>query len=452
MTLPPSSDARGAPRARAAAEAIVRRLCRGYRGNLAIRLWNGVTLRHGAAAPDCTVVIHDPRPLYEAALRRDPLRLADGYFAGALDIEGDIYVALGLRHHFEALRLTLGQKAALLKDLLIVATAAGGRAPRDGDPRRMERSVRRRLKGFNSRRDNRAAIAFHYDVSNDFYRLWLDEDMVYSCAYFEEPDADLDRAQRGKLEHICRKLRLRPGERLLDIGCGWGALVCWAARRHGVQAHGVTLSRRQYEYALERIRRENLADRVSVELCDYRDIAGAERFDKIASVGMVEHVGLGNLPLYFRAAHRLLKPGGLLLNHGITHDEEGWRPTLATRFINRYVFPDGELDTVSNMQRVIERTGFEIHDVEALRPHYALTLRHWVRRLEQRRREALRHVPESAYRVWRLYMAACALEFEAGGTGVYQILASRRSRGAYPLPLTRRDLYAPASPLPDAAG
>lgn len=436
----PQSTSQIMPRTQAAANAILARLLRGYDGNFAIRLWNGDTVSHGAYPPKCTLILHDPRPLYDAALLRDPLRLVDAYFRGLIDIEGDIYAALGLRRHFESLKLSLVDKAALLKNMLAYA-AAGCNTRAETASRIMHRSTRRRLSGANTRRDNRSAIAFHYDVSNEFYRLWLDENLVYSCAYFETPDDDLDRAQRNKLELICRKLRLTAGERLLDIGCGWGALVCWAAKYHGVKAHGITLSQRQCEFANDRIRRENLSDRVTVALCDYRDMSGTATFDKIVSVGMFEHVGLGNLPAYFGIVRNLLKPAGLFLNHGITSDEEGWPDTLSTRFINRYVFPDGELDTVSNVQRVMEHSGFEIHDVEGLRPHYALTLRHWGRRLEQRAAQARQYIPENIYRVWRFYMAACELEFEMGGSGVYQILASRRAIDAYPVPLTRRDLY-----------
>jgi cyclopropane-fatty-acyl-phospholipid synthase len=202
--------------------------------------------------------------------------------------------------------------------------------------------------------------------------------------------------------------------------------------------------------ARERIAAAGLTGQVTVALCDYRDLSDVT-YDKVASVGMFEHVGLKNFPVYFATAHRLLAPGGLFLNHGITHVREGWRRNASTEFINRYVFPDAELDTVSNVQRAMESERFEIVDVEALRPHYALTLRHWVARLEQHHAQALRHVTEATYRVWRLYMAACALEFEAGSIGVYQILAGRRKPGALALPRTRRHQYAPRALEPSRA-
>jgi cyclopropane-fatty-acyl-phospholipid synthase len=208
-----------------------------------------------------------------------------------------------------------------------------------------------------------------------------------------------------------------------------------------VRAHGVTLSPQQLKVARERISHAGLEDRVSVELLDYRDLPQDRLYDKVASVGMFEHVGLKNLPLYFSTVHRVLKPHGLFLNHGITHDCEGWAPTVSTEFINRYVFPDGQLDTISNVQRGMERSKFEIADVESLRPHYALTLRHWVARLERNRARALQYVNEATYRVWRLYMAACALQFESGEIGIYQVLASKRAAGAPAIPLTRRHLY-----------
>lgn len=424
--------------ASARARQVVQRVLRDYQGNLAVRLWDGDTVNIGVGAPDVTLICRDPGLFRDLILHRDPLRLAEAYFQDRLDVKGDLYAALKMKDHLQSLSLSVADKAALL---LAVLSPGGSPAARErtkwtpGVPR-----FRRRWR-FHSKAANRQAIAFHYDVSNAFYRLWLDEQMVYSCAYFETPDDSLDQAQRNKLEHICRKLRLKPGERLLDIGCGWGALICWAAKRHGVQAHGITLSREQYDHARIKIQEEGLQDRVTVELGDYRDLQGEDVFDKIASVGMFEHVGLRNLPRYFGIARRLLAPDGLFLNHGITQDQEGWGKTPSARFINRYVFPDGELDTVGNVQRAMEHAGFEILDVEALRRHYALTLRHWVRRLEAHETEARKYVPESIFRIWRLYMAASALQFEQGDIGVYQILAGGRDGGPAQVPLTRRDLY-----------
>jgi cyclopropane-fatty-acyl-phospholipid synthase len=401
-------------------------------------LWSGETLKFGPGIPDVILVFRDPRLFRDLILYRDPLRLAEAYFQGKLDVEGDLYKALELKDHLRSLNLSASEKTAFLFAVLSLGgtpAATGETAPAWHKP------WSPRLWRGHSKGANRKAIAFHYDVSNAFYRLWLDEQMVYSCAYFEAVDDSLDQAQCNKLEHTSRKLRLRPGERLLDIGSGWGALILWVAKHHGVRAHGITLSREQYEYTRARIEETGLRKQVTVELKDYRDLQGGAEYDKIVSVGMFEHVGLKNLPRYFGIARRLLKPGGLFLNHGITQDREGWDKTVGTRFINRYVFPDGELDTVSNVQRAIEHAGYEILDVESLRPHYALTLRHWVRRLETRKAEALQHVPESVYRIWRLYMAACALQFEQGDIGVYQILAANRDGGLAALPLTRRDLY-----------
>jgi cyclopropane-fatty-acyl-phospholipid synthase len=425
----------GAGRARQ----LLTRIFQNYIGNLAIRLWDGETLKLGPGTPEATLVFHHPHQLRDLILFRDLLRLAEDYFAGWVSVEGDIYVILRLKDHLQSLGMSAREKAALVGSALFLRGGSG----KNAQTSIIRRASSSRLRSWlgHSKTTNRKAIAFHYDVSNDFYSLWLDRQMVYSCAYFEDAEASLDQAQENKLDHICRKLRFKPGEHFLDIGCGWGALIRWAARHYGVRAHGVTLSRNQYEYGLRKIQEEGLQELVTLELKDYRDLEGEARFDKIASVGMFEHVGLKNLPVYFATAYRLLKPGGLFLNHGITYDEEGWKKTVSTEFINRYVFPDGELDTVSNIQRGMERAHFEILDVEALRPHYALTLRHWVRRLEERREEALRHVSEVTYRVWHLYMAACALQFEKGETGVYQILAAKRRTWPVPVPLTRRDIY-----------
>lgn len=416
---------------------IFERLLHGYEVSAALRLWND-TIHERDVSPAFTLVVRNPMVLRRLVMDRDPVMLADAYFRGALDFEGDIYDALALKSHRAGLKLSWRDKLALLRDAACLPTRiTHDLKPTDTVTSRIARHFSRR----HSKESDHAAITFHYDVSNEYYRLWLDKERVYSCAYFTNAEESLEQAQHNKLEHICRKLRLRPGERLLDIGSGWGALVCWAAKHHGVLAHGITLSAKQLEFAQQRIIAEGLQDRVTVELRDYRDLTGAGHYDKVSSIGMFEHVGLVNLPAYLQAVHRALRPGGLFLNHGITHDEEGWNKTVATEFINRYVFPDGELDCISNIQLGMERAGFEIHDVEGLRPHYALTLRHWVRRLEANREAVLCEVDEPTYRVWRLYMAACALEFESGGTGIYQILASKRNLGLWPVPLSRRDLY-----------
>lgn len=426
---------------------IVERLMQGYRGGAALRLWDNThhTLGHkfkqtmAQPSPDFTLVLRDPGVLRKLVLTPDPMLLAEAYFDDLLDVEGDIYNVLLLKDHFAQLDLGWRERLGLWLDALeLPKTSSPGNHPASADQEQHS------FEHLHTRQTDAQAIAFHYDVSNAFYGLWLDEAKVYSCAYFEDPSDTLDQAQRNKLAHICRKLRLQPGQTLLDIGCGWGALVCWAAKHHGVRAHGITLSQEQLAYAQERIRREGLQDRVTVALCDYRDLPGQAVFDKISSVGMFEHVGLANLPQYNQAILSLLKPGGLFLNHGITHDEEGWNDSLATRFINRYVFPDGELDCVSNISLGMERAGFEILDIEGLRPHYALTLRHWVQRLEAHQNDAVALVGERKYRIWRLYMAACALEFEAGGTGLHQILAGKPDGGRWPVPLTRQDLYDPA--------
>jgi cyclopropane-fatty-acyl-phospholipid synthase len=437
-TAPPSTGFRGSE----LAAALLRRLFQRYPGTLTLRLWSGEMLRVGSGAGDArdfgfTLAFRRPEAVYSAVLGRDPLRFAEGYFRGDIDIEGDLFAALRVKDHLDALHLSGSEKLQALFSALqlrrlnrVHEQKVDSSAPSQGP----------RVKAH-SKHENRAAIRFHYDVSNDFYALWLDRAMVYSCGYFETPSTDLDSAQSAKLEHICRKLNLRAGDQFLDVGCGWGALIIHAARHYGVEAHGVTLSQNQLDMARERIAQAGLTNRVHVALCDYREIPGVSEYDKIASVGMFEHVGLKNLPVYFETMHRLLKPHGLFLNHGITHEYEGWSNNLSTEFINRYVFPDGQLDTVSNVQSVMERAQFEIADVEALRPHYALTLRHWVARLEQQHAAALRFVNEATYRVWRLYMAASAVQFEAGDIGIYQILAAKRAPGILPLPRTRRHLY-----------
>jgi cyclopropane-fatty-acyl-phospholipid synthase len=447
------SPSRAGYAGQALAAELLAKIFRHVRMGIALRLWSGPTFRVGAAgdgaaggsaAEPFVLWFRTPGAVVSLVLGRDPLRLAEAYFRGDVDIEGDLFAALGLRDHLEEMKLSPGERLGAFFMALKLRwrnrrLAAASGSPGVQDAREGAHNHGRAVRAH-SKDENRAAIQFHYDVSNEFYKLWLDRAMVYSCGYFERADAGIDAAQEAKLELICRKLLLQPGERFLDVGCGWGALVIHAAQRHGVRAHGITLSSKQLELARARIAALGLEDRVTVELRDYRELEGEALYDKVASVGMFEHVGLKNLPVYFDAVRRVLKPGGLFLNHGITHEHAGWHRTMSTQFINRYVFPDGQLDAVSNIQRFMEDACFEIADVEGLRAHYALTLRAWVERLERRRARALEYVSEATYRVWRLYMSACALEFESGDLGIYQILARRRGAEAA-LPLTRRHLY-----------
>jgi cyclopropane-fatty-acyl-phospholipid synthase len=296
---------------------------------------------------------------------------------------------------------------------------------------------------------DRAAIQYHYDVGNAFYSLWLDRNLQYSCGYFPTGAENLDTAQERKLEHICRKLRLKEGERMLDIGCGWGGLAIYAARHYGVDVLGVTLSQNQKAYADEWIAREGFREWVTVKGMDYRDL-GDESFDKIVSVGMFEHVGSSHLPEYFSQVHRLLKPGGLFLNQGISRraGTDAVQGGFVQRriigrgaFQQRYIFPDGELTPVSEVNVLAEQAGFEVRDVENLREHYALTLRQWVKRLMEQREEAIQVSDEVTFHTWQLYMSASAYGFESGNINTYQTLLAKMNEGNSNIPLSRADLY-----------
>lgn len=396
---------------------------KGYEGPVAIKLWNGQTAVGSEAAP-CVVVLKHPAALRSLVLRRDILELAELCLDGLMDIEGDIEKVFDFAEGLENLRLGAREKALILWK--------ASRLP-SLERRGASRAARGR------RHNDRWAISSHYDVSNDFYRLWLDPELVYSCAYFRDESQSLADAQKDKLDHILRKLRIKPGQTLLDVGCGWGALARMAARRYGARAHGITLSEEQYRYALEKIEEEGLSGMVRVDLMDYRDLPRDASYDRIVSVGMFEHIGLNSFPDYFGTIYRVLKPGGLFLNHGITNDS-GWTPNPMREFLNRYVFPDGELTRISVVARAMEEAGFELLDVESLRRHYAMTLRRWVRALEENAGEAKKLVGERTYRVWRLYMAGSAHYFQKGSVMVYQALACHKGR-AEAVPLRRDDLY-----------
>jgi cyclopropane-fatty-acyl-phospholipid synthase len=385
-------------------------------------------------------VLKHPGALARMFLPGTEVGLAEAYLQDDFDIEGDIEAAFEVGD-FLLSRLDDWKKKLKLGGLLIALPEHDGKSS-------MRRAARQLLSRVRDKRHSpewdRRAVTFHYDVSNDFYRLWLDRQMVYSCAYFQSPRDDLDAAQEQKLDYICRKLRLRAGQRLLDIGCGWGALVLHAAEHFGVRADGITLSESQAKRGRARIAKTGLGNRAKIELRDYRETTaeGGELYDAIVSVGMAEHVGRERLPDYFAAAYRALKPGGVFLNQAIGEDIIARPGNRDTSFIEQYVFPDGDIPPLPIMLRAAESSGFEIRDMENLREHYALTLRHWLRRLEAHHDEALHYVDETTYRIWRLYIAGSAHGFRSGHIAVYQtLLAKLDPSGRTNLPLTRDDLY-----------
>lgn len=421
-------------------EPLVRATLGGTALPVRIDCWDGSSL----GPPDATLRV---RFASRRALRRllwapNELGFARAYVAGDVEVEGDLLAAMDLLERFAdpargpGLRMGAETTAAIVRAVLRLRAAGLPAKP----PREEIRLGGRR---HSLRRDARA-VSHHYDVGNDFYALVLGPSMVYSCAYFVEPPSagyTLTDAQHAKLDLVSRKLGLQPGMRLLDVGCGWGALVVHAARRYGVKAVGVTLSQQQADFARARVEAEGLRDRVEIRVEDYRDVTDGP-YDAIASIGMAEHVGLSQLPSYCARLYSLLRPGGRLLNHAISRrpgppgDPKGDK----TSFIHRYVFPDGELHPISTMVGAIEDVGFEVRDVESLREHYALTLRAWVDNLERSWDEAVSLSSPGRARVWRLYMAGSALSFQSNRLGVNQVLAVRTGPGGgSEMPRTRAE-------------
>ena len=394
----------------------------------ALRFWDGWQWHSTAAAePVCTVVVRNERALRALIAEPNEITLGEAFIHNDLDVEGDIFSVFSLGEHLLNRELSLRQKVAEK----LIRTCAG-----------VVQWIR--LGSRNSMRRDRASIAYHYDQPFEFYRPWLGPTLVYSCAYFRDAEDTLDCAQEQKLELICRKLRLQPFDSFLDIGCGWGSLLLHAARRHRVHAHGITLSKEQEAVVKRRIREAGMEQCCEVELRDYRTLEDVgSQFDKIASVGMFEHVGLKNLPRYFHIASRLLRPGGVFLNHGIARSAVS--PIRKSSFIDRYVFPDGRLVTLTETLDAAEKQGLEVRDVENLREHYAITLRRWVEGLCAHREQLLRHVSETTYRIWLLYMAGSSAAFRRGDIAVYQALFRRGRDRRGTLPLTREDWFEPAA-------
>lgn len=396
----------------------------------AVRLWDGTEWQHGQGEPAFTLHLKHPAALRRLLWRPNELSLGEAFIADEFDVLGDLEASFELGEYLFNRQWRWSEKLRLGGKLL--GMSSGGGTEGEGGAK---------LSGLtHSRHRDAQAVQYHYNISNDFYRLWLDRRMVYSCALFHSAEESLDEAQYNKLDYICRKLRLKPGDRLLDIGCGWGGLIMHAVEHYGVEALGITLSQPQVDLANDRISEAGLADRCRAEICDYRDVQADRPFDKLVSVGMVEHVGEAQLHEYFRKAYEVLKPGGVFLNHGITESMQRDRHS-GPSFIDKYVFPDGELLPITTSLRVAEEVGFEIRDVEGLREHYAMTLRHWVKRLEAKRDQAMALTSPETYRIWRIYMTGSAFSFETGQIGLYQTLLVKSGRQAPGLPLTRCDWY-----------
>jgi cyclopropane-fatty-acyl-phospholipid synthase len=416
-----------------------------------IRLWDGSVYPASSSGDraDFAFVVAKRGGLRRMLLPPSELSIAEAFIRGDIDIDGNLASAMSLGDSIGSRINSLGGLARLLP--LVLALPVDDIA----DAHLRRRHTKLKLLNPHVRNGGAEEIQFHYDVGNDFYALWLDPRMIYTCAYFRNAGDDLETAQLAKLDHICRKLRLLPGEQLLDIGCGWGGLIIHAAKHYGVKAVGITLSEAQAELARKRIADEGLAGKCEVRLLDYRDLPPNEQFDKIVSVGMMEHVAEKLQPEYFSVAFRALRPGGLFLNHFIVSNltarsKGGIRQSIEKRiwrrdeFIDKYVFPDGRLVALGSPILSGERAGFETRDVESLREHYALTLKWWLLGLERRRSDAIRLVGEKTFRVWRLYMTAASSAFDSGSINIVQCLLSKTgAHGESGLPLTRDDIYAP---------
>ncbi len=404
----------------------------------AIRFWDGSELPPSAGSsnggPPVALVLRHPDALVRLARAPGELGLARAWVSGELDVDGDLERALALTEDWRHAPLEPGDALPAL----LAAHRLGLLRRKEPEPPAAEAQLHGRR---HSAERDATAITHHYDVSNAFYRRMLGPTMVYSCAYFASPDDTLDEAQTRKLDLVCRKLELEPGERLLDIGCGWGSMLMHAAAEYGVHGVGVTVSDAQARLARERVAQAGLSDRIEIRLQDYRDVADGP-YDKISSIGMFEHVGRANLPEYFTRALGLMRPGGLFLNHGIVRPVES--PRLGA-FSERYVFPDGELHTQGIVLDALERAGFEVLDDESLRPHYAETLRRWAANHDAHRELAIAEIGVERERVWRLHNVGAALGFERGRLSVHQVLTTAIGGGRR-LPLRARAYQAASLP------
>jgi cyclopropane-fatty-acyl-phospholipid synthase len=409
---------------------------------VSVRLWDGSVVALGENVhAGLEIVLKSPGVIGSVLRRPKADTLLRLYATGSID-----FVGADMTTFIEKARVKNSRQKSRRVPLGLIAKFASAFLFSRGEKTQLEHCFEGDETGLRRQQsDNKDFIQFHYDVSNEFYRLFLDDNMLYSCAYFHTWDDSLEQAQFNKLDMICRKLQLKPGERMLDIGCGWGALICHAAKHYGVKAHGITLSKRQLEYTLNRIDEEGLSDLVTAELKDYAFVEGP--YDKISSIGMVEHVGIDNMAGYMKKVNSLLPDRGMFLNHGITRpgkmsDKKFRHMSPERRILAKYIFPGGELDHLGHMIQCMESEGFDVHDVEGWRDHYSRTCRLWCQRLESNKDEAIRQVGEEKYRLWVLYLAGCVFALGDGGARIYQTVVTKQaSKGLSGMPPTREHLY-----------
>ena len=401
--------------------------------NFAVRLWDGTTWEPEAGQPvRFTLVLQHPGALRSMFLPPTDLNLGEAYIYNDFDIEGDLEAVAPVAYHF--IRRPWSETEQLRYGMRLLSLPVVERSVPPAYASNIEGAL-------HTLETDRQAAVFHYDRSNDFYKLWLDRRMVYTCAYFSKPDDSIDVAQERKLNYICRKLRLRPGERVLDIGCGWGGFIIYAAQHYGVEAVGITLSQQQAELARERIKEAGLEGRCRVDICDYREVQDYGTYDKLVSIGMFEQIGEEMLATYFKQAWQLLRPDGIFLNHGMSLHSLAAKPREPS-FIHRYAFPSADLFSLPTTLQAAENNGFEVRDVESLREHYVYTLRNWARRLEANADEVKRLTDEVTYRIWRLYISVSIHHFKIGSYNLHQTLLVKPDEGRSGLPLTREDWYA----------
>ena len=411
--------------------------------NVSVRLWNGEVVPLGPNADGKYIISISGPGVIGSMLRRPTLEMLIRLYAtGHIDFEGgdliDFSEALKTRESNRA-RLKQISKVMLAKKTLPFLFAKT-------DVADLKQGFRDDMVGRDeSKRKNQDYIQFHYDVGNDFYKLFLGSEMMYTCGYFRDWSNSLDQAQQDKLDMICRKLQLQPGDRMLDIGCGWGGLICHAAKHYGAISHGITLSQQQYEFAKSKIQELGLSDKVSVEICDYANHQGT--YDKISSIGMSEHIGAANYPRYFSKINSLLRDRGIVLNHAIARSSKTSKKFAnhirpERKFLLKYIFPGSELIPVGMTTDFLEQTGFEVNDVESWRDHYAITLRHWCKNLSANKERAIELVGAERYRLWVAYLAGGSAGFTAGSIKIFQVVASKKaSKGVSGMPPTREHLY-----------